>query len=73
MIERVHGHTQHGGAAALTARENRLFQMLRQAAGDNAVLEKLLIDRVAPAVSVKDLARIADLPWAEQPATVFGP
>ncbi|MCX7864529.1 MAG: hypothetical protein N2423_05785 [Novosphingobium sp.] len=48
-------------------------RMLRLAWLAPAVLEKLLIDRVAPAVSVKDLARIADLPWAEQPATVFGP
>lgn len=38
---RIHSPAaSHDGAAALTARENRLFQMLRQAAGDNAVLEK---------------------------------
>ena len=35
------------------------------------VLEKLLIARVPPAVSVKDLALAADMPWAEQEAAVF--
>lgn len=37
-----------------------------------AVLEKLLIQRVAPAVSIKDMVVAADLPWAEQEAAVFG-
>lgn len=36
-----------------------------------AVLERLLIERRAPAVSVKDLAGAAELPWAEQIAAVF--
>ena len=36
------------------------------------VLEKLLLERAAPAVSVKDLALTADLPWAGQPLAVFG-
>ena len=47
-------------------------RMLKLAYLAPAVLEKLLIDRLAPTVSVKDLALIADLPWAEQSATVFG-
>ena len=46
--------------------------MLRLAYLAPAVLENLLIGRVALAVSVKDLAILADLPWAEQPAAVFG-
>ena len=36
-----------------------------------AVLEKTLIARVSPAVSLKDMATIADQPWAEQEAAVF--
>lgn len=36
-----------------------------------AVLEKILIARVPPAVSLKDMATIADLLWAEQEAAVF--
>jgi hypothetical protein len=31
-----------------------------------AVLERLLIERRAPAVSVKQLGVVADLPWSEQ-------
>lgn len=37
-----------------------------------AVLEKLLVQRAAPAVSIKDMIVAADLPWAEQEAVVFG-
>jgi len=47
-------------------------RMLKLAYLAPAVLEKLLLERAAPAVSVKDLALIADLPWVEQPAAVFG-
>lgn len=37
-----------------------------------AVLNKLLIQRAAPAISLKDMVVAADLPWAEQVAVVFG-
>lgn len=37
-----------------------------------AVLEKLLLQRCPLAVSIKDLTAVADLPWAEQVAAVFG-
>ena len=47
-------------------------RMLRLAYLAPAVLEKLLVGRVPPAVSIKDLAMAAELPWAEQPAAVFG-
>lgn len=36
------------------------------------VLEKLLVERATPAVSVKDLAAMAELPWTEQTVAVFG-
>jgi len=36
------------------------------------VLEKLLVARVAPAVTIKDMAAAPELPWAEQEAAVFG-
>lgn len=36
-----------------------------------AVLERLLIERKAPAVSVKDLGLSAELPWVEQERVVF--
>ena len=47
-------------------------RMLRLAYLAPAVLEKLLLERAAPAVSVKDLAIAANFPWAEQSAVVFG-
>lgn len=37
-----------------------------------AVLERLLFERRAPAVSVKDLGLAVDLPWLEQENAVFG-
>jgi len=36
------------------------------------VLEKLLIARVSPVVSVKELAEASELSWAEQASVVFG-
>lgn len=36
-----------------------------------SVLETLLIRRMPPAVTIKDLALAVDLPWAEQSAVVF--
>jgi len=47
-------------------------RMLRLAYLAPAVLEKILIARVSPAVSLKELASAADLPWEEQDAVVFG-
>ncbi len=36
------------------------------------VLEKLLIHRIPPALSLSDLIAVAELPWAEQNKVVFG-
>ena len=47
-------------------------RMLKLAYLAPAVLEKLLIARVSPTVSVKELAETAELPWAEQAGVVFG-
>ncbi|MGA1807922.1 hypothetical protein VHN57_18015 [Sphingobium sp. WW5] len=37
-----------------------------------AVLERLLIERRSPAISLKDLIMAVDLPWLEQANEVFG-
>lgn len=37
-----------------------------------AVLEKLLINRVPPAVSIKEMTAAAEFPWADQETAVFG-
>jgi len=47
-------------------------RMLKLAYLAPTVLEKLLIARVPPAVSVKELAAAAELPWAVQTVVVFG-
>ena len=36
-----------------------------------AVLEQILIARTSPAVSLKDMSGIADMPWAVQRDAVF--
>jgi hypothetical protein len=36
------------------------------------VLDKLVLERQAPAASIKDLIEAADRPWAEQHGAVFG-
>ena len=46
-------------------------RMLKLAYLAPAVLEKLLIARVPPAVSVKELAATAELPWVEQDEAAF--
>lgn len=46
-------------------------RMLKLAYLAPVVLEKLLIARVSPAVSVKELAAAAELLWTEQLAPVF--
>ncbi|MBY0303642.1 MAG: hypothetical protein K2W86_00630 [Sphingomonas sp.] len=47
-------------------------RMLRLAYLAPAVLEKLLVQRAPPAVSIKDLAMVAELTWMEQANAVFG-
>jgi len=47
-------------------------RMLKLAFLAPSVLEKLLVARVSPAVSVKELAAAAALPWADQVVIVFG-
>ena len=46
-------------------------RMLRLAYLSPAVLDKLVVGRVPPTVSVKDLAAAAELPWDEQIIRVF--
>ena len=48
-------------------------RMLKLAYLAPEVLDKLLIQRVPPAVSIKDLSAAADLPWTGQIVAVFSP
>ena len=47
-------------------------RMMRLAYLAPEVLEKLLIHRIPPALSLNELVGAPDLPWAEQMAAVFG-
>jgi hypothetical protein len=46
--------------------------MMRLAYLSPEVLERLVIRRVPPALSLNDLVAVADRPWAEQMDAVFG-
>jgi hypothetical protein len=46
--------------------------MLRLAYLAPAVLDKLLVQRAPPAVSIKDLAMATELSWPAQEFAVFG-
>jgi hypothetical protein len=46
--------------------------MIRLAWLSPAMLEKLVVQRCSPAVSIKDMIAAADLPWDEQDRVVFG-
>jgi hypothetical protein len=47
-------------------------RVLRLAYLAPAVLDRLLIQRAAPAMSLKELVAVSELPWSEQEAVVFG-
>lgn len=49
-----------------------ISRLIRLAYLSPSVLEKLVVERCPPAVSLKDLAAAADLPWVEQERAVFG-
>ena len=46
-------------------------RMLRLAYLAPAVLEKILIGRISPAVSLKDMSTATELPWSEQNSAAF--
>ncbi|MFQ3895465.1 hypothetical protein [Sphingobium sp. R-7] len=47
-------------------------RMLRLAYLAPILLDRLLVGRMPPAVSIKDMATAAELPWGEQETAVFG-
>ena len=70
-MERGQAATIKDIAAAESVTPAYVGRMLKLAYLAPAVLEKLLIARVPPTVSVKELAEVAELPWAEQAIVVF--
>lgn len=72
MLESGESATIQDIADAEGISDRYVGRMLRLAYLAPAVLDKLLIGRVPPSVSIKDLAQAAELPWIEQVAAMFG-
>jgi hypothetical protein len=64
--------TIHDIAAAEKVSDRFVGRMLRLAYLSPAVLERLVIRREPPALSLADLVAVAERPWPEQEAAVFG-
>ena len=71
-LERCEASTIADIAAAEKVTDRFVSRMMRLAYLAPDVLEKLVIYRVPPALSLSDLVAVADLPWAEQVEAVFG-
>ncbi len=70
-IERGEASTIADIASAEKVTDRFVSRMMRLAYLAPDVLEKLLIHRIPPALSLNDLMVVADLPWAEQMNPVF--
>lgn len=70
-LERGEVTTIQDIASAEKVSDRFISRRLRLAYLSPAVLERLLIARVPPAVSLNDLAAVAERPWAEQMDAVF--
>lgn len=71
-IERGEASTIADIAKAEKVTDRFVSRMMRLAYLAPDVLEKLLIQRIPPALSLNDLVVVAELPWAEQVEAVFG-
>jgi len=71
-LERGEASTIADIASAEKVTDRFVSRMMRLAYLAPDVLEKLLIHRIPPALSLSDLVAVADLPWAEQVEAVFG-
>lgn len=71
-LDRGEASTLQDIAIAEKVTDRFVSRMMRLAYLAPDVLEKLLIDRIPPALSLNDLIVVAELPWAEQMEAVFG-
>jgi len=71
-LERGEASTIADIATAEKVTDRFVGRMMRLAYLAPDVLEKLLIHRVPPALSLNDLIVVTDLSWAEQMEAVFG-
>lgn len=70
-LERSEAATIADIAKAERVTDRFVSRMMRLAYLSPDVLEKLLIHRIPPALSLNDLMAIAELPWAKQMEAVF--
>ena len=70
-LDRGEASTLQDIAIAEKVTDRFVSRMMRLAYLAPDVLEKLLIDRIPPALSLNDLIVVAELPWAEQMKAVF--
>jgi len=71
-LERGEASTIADIANAESLSDRYVSRMVRLAYLAPEVLEKLVIHRIPPALSLNDLMAVAERPWAEQMETVFG-
>lgn len=71
-LDRGEASTIQDIATAERVTDRFVSRVMRLAYLSPDVLEKLLIHRIPPALSLNDLIAVADLPWAEQVEAVFG-
>lgn len=70
-LERGEASTIADIAEAENLSDRYVSRMVRLAYLAPEVLEKLLIHRIPPALSLNDLMAVAERPWAEQMEAVF--
>jgi len=70
-LERGEASTIQDVATAEKITDRFISRRMRLAYLSPEVLEKLLIHRIPPALSLTDLIAVAGLPWKEQMETVF--
>lgn len=71
-IQRGEASTIQDIATVEKVTDRFVSRMMRLAYLAPDVMEKLLIHRIPPTLSLNDLIAVADLPWAEQMGAVFG-
>jgi monoamine oxidase len=71
-LERGEASTILDTAQAEGVTDRFVSRMIRPAWLSPAVLEKPVLERCSPAVSIKDLIAAGELPWVEEETVVFG-
>lgn len=72
QLESGAASTIHDIAAAEKLSDRYVSRLMRLAYLSPQVLERLVIHRMPPALSLNDLVSVADRPWAEQIEAVVG-